>query len=291
MIRYLSEKPRFDGGDLVIRGLGIREPMRAGLVDRPAGTGDRLLMYFHSACQIADADGRELRPPGSLVLWPSGGGHFYGNRAKRWVHSWVHCDGRALARWHREEGVPENRVIEGFPQADFEAQLRSIHRELSRPDGADGVILGNLFHNLYRGLRRHLRPLPAAPAALEAVRLHLEEHFRAPVAVAELAQWAGYSVPHFTALWRRQYGVAPLRFLIRLRLSHAAYLLRDRNLSIGEAASRSGFEDLYYFSRLFRRHYGDSPRAWRRGQWEGAAGFPKRHAPFPWAPPGENVSG
>lgn len=249
----------------MIRGIGIREPMRAGIVNRPGGTGDRLIMLFHGPCQIADDSGNALRPAGSLVIWPSGGGHYYGHPTRPWAHSWIHCDGARFRRWLQVEAVPENRVIEGYAIADYEAHLWSFHRELSRPGGADGVILGNLFHNFFRDLRRHLHPVPKVHAGLEAVRIHLEEHFREAVGVGELARRAGYSAPHFTALWRKQYGVAPLRYVIRLRLAHAAYLLRDRNLSVGEAAGRSGFDDLYYFSRLFRRHYGKAPREWRGG--------------------------
>jgi len=68
---------------------------------------------------------------------------------------------------------------------------------------------------------------------------------------------------HFSAEFRRHFGVPPVGYLIRRRLHHAAYLLQDVNLSVAEAGQRVGYDDLFYFSKLFKRFHGASPRAWR----------------------------
>jgi AraC family transcriptional regulator, transcriptional activator of pobA len=47
------------------------------------------------------------------------------------------------------------------------------------------------------------------------------------------------------------------------RMLEAARLLRFTDFSIGEVASRSGFSDQLYFSRVFRRYHGDAPTAYR----------------------------
>ena len=47
------------------------------------------------------------------------------------------------------------------------------------------------------------------------------------------------------------------------RMLEAARLLRFTDLTVGEVASRAGFGDQLYFSRAFRRHYGDSPTVYR----------------------------
>ena len=43
----------------------------------------------------------------------------------------------------------------------------------------------------------------------------------------------------------------------------AARLLRFSDLTVGEIAFRAGFDDQLYFSRAFKRHYGEAPRAYR----------------------------
>ena len=52
----------------LINGIGIEELMRPGMVDRPRGTGDWLIMYFPVSCQIME----QQAPDRSLVIWSPG---------------------------------------------------------------------------------------------------------------------------------------------------------------------------------------------------------------------------
>ena len=55
-------------------------------------------------------------------------------------------------------------------------------------------------------------------------------------------------------------GVSPQQYLIDLRLRNARDLLISTDLSISEVARSVGYDDPLYFSRLYRKHYGLSPR-------------------------------
>ena len=62
------------------------------------------------------------------------------------------------------------------------------------------------------------------------------------------------SYPHFRRIFRQVTGFAPAHFLIECRLNTAAGLLVQSNLPINEIARRCGYQDEYYFSRLFKRY-------------------------------------
>jgi len=80
----------------------------------------------------------------------------------------------------------------------------------------------------------------------------------------ELASEAGLSVPHFSTLFRRQTGYAPIDYLIRQRVREACRLLDTTSGSISMIANAVGYQDPYYFTRMFRRIMGCSPRAYRK---------------------------
>lgn len=65
--------------------------------------------------------------------------------------------------------------------------------------------------------------------------------------------------------FRRSLGCAPGAWLLARRLERAAHLLRSGELPVAEVARRCGWEDPAYFSRVFSRHRGCSPSAWRQG--------------------------
>jgi AraC-like DNA-binding protein len=47
-------------------------------------------------------------------------------------------------------------------------------------------------------------------------------------------------------------------------MQEAAFLMRDVNMNVSQIAQACGYDDLSYFSRLFRRTYGKSPRKYRQ---------------------------
>jgi AraC-like DNA-binding protein len=61
-------------------------------------------------------------------------------------------------------------------------------------------------------------------------------------------------------------GEPPLTYLTRWRMWQASRLLAEGNLSVGETALRVGYESEAAFSKAFKRHFGQSPLAYRRGQ-------------------------
>ncbi len=72
------------------------------------------------------------------------------------------------------------------------------------------------------------------------------------------------SQKYFRTLFKTKFGTTPLQYAIEIKLLKSAKLLRETNLSITETAETCGFSDIYYFSRLFKKKYGISPRAFSK---------------------------
>jgi iron complex transport system substrate-binding protein len=150
----------------------------------------------------------------------------------------------------------------------MERCLLAVHEELTRHARPDAVIVRNLLKNWLRETARAIAREEDAkdeiPPPFLAVRRFIESEYATPIRLPDLAQRVHLSVPHFCAEFKRHFGTPAIDYLIRQRMHQAAYLLRDRNLRVNEVARRVGYDDIYYFSRLFRKHYGVSPRTFRK---------------------------
>jgi transcriptional regulator GlxA family with amidase domain len=81
---------------------------------------------------------------------------------------------------------------------------------------------------------------------------YMRENVDRPLQAAALAAQAHVSVSHYFALFKQQTGCTPIDYFIQLRMQRACILLRDTSLSVKEVAAALGYEDPFYFSRVFK---------------------------------------
>jgi AraC family transcriptional regulator of arabinose operon len=258
---------------LCVTDAGYFPSARNHLVERTNGAPTTLAILCLGGLGWVRADrGRRVVAAGDFVWLPANEAHAYGSGSQEpWTILWAHFTGCEVGAWEDLLGVrgPDRPSVLALPD-----------------DRLDEVALDRVFAALERGFA--VRHLVAAAAALrhslstvvqmggdlrdprsaaERVALSigiLRRDWQRSHRLSELATAAKVSVAHYSALFRRQTGFAPIDFLIRLRMGHACRLLDTTSLSIGEIGERTGYDDPYYFARCFRRVMGCSPRAYRK---------------------------
>ncbi|WP_029590129.1 HTH-type transcriptional activator RhaR [Franconibacter pulveris] len=147
--------------------------------------------------------------------------------------------------------------------------INQLEHESVKPDALSQCLAESLFLQLCITLRRH-RYQPADDAATEqgetldlliaALGKSLETDFD----LARFCERHQASERPLRQLFRQQTGMTISQYLRQLRICQAQYLLRHTEMLISEIASRCGFEDSNYFSVVFTRETGVTPRVWRQ---------------------------
>jgi len=109
----------------------------------------------------------------------------------------------------------------------------------------------------------HNTPRQSETGQLCKLVAFMNREFRRKIDFAELLEKVPMSRSTLNRNFVRATGETPMRYLLKLRLEHAASLLAHTDTSIAEIAIASGFEDSNYFSRAFRKVYHLSPREFR----------------------------
>lgn len=245
------------------------------LVRRVKGLADTILIVCLSGSgwvSLGDDAPLPVRA-NEAVFIPPHTPHSYGADSETpWSIMWAHCRGRDLPAFQDLLRVNAASPLVALPAGAFERmQFRAIYEHLE-----NGYSLANLLasathlrfvfseiHRLKLSTRTGTR---SAEHSLEQSIAWMRRHLHRRIRLADLAHEAGLSVPHYSALFKRQTGFAPIDYLLGLKIQRACQLLDTTTLRIEEIAASIGCDDAFYFSRLFKKAMGCSPRSYRQIQ-------------------------
>ncbi|MDD5674612.1 MAG: AraC family transcriptional regulator [Chitinivibrionales bacterium] len=200
--------------------------------------------------------------PGDVFLLRQGVHHFYTVGPAGFLHKrFVRLGGALLDSFLRTSGLWEYDVIRPQAPAALERLLKRADNILKVKQGQWVESLSLTAYELLMLLAKSI-PHHAAPAVARALAF-MEQNLARPLTNRLICEQAGVSMPHFNRLFKQAVGMAPMRYLISQRVAWAARLLQETGLSIKQVAVSVGYENQLYFSYVFKRHTGFSPKAYR----------------------------
>lgn len=121
------------------------------------------------------------------------------------------------------------------------------------------------WHGIGQQPFAHLAPAPKSDdAVIAACQVWIASHYQVASPVAQMAERSGLPERSFKRRFQAATGMSPLEYVHTLRLEEAKQMLERESCSVETIANEVGYEDAGFFSRLFRRHVGLTPAAYRK---------------------------
>lgn len=99
---------------------------------------------------------------------------------------------------------------------------------------------------------------------VEQIVDYMDRHYTEKISLDQIAQNMYLSPFYISRIFKSETGDTPINYLIGLRMEKARTLLLEKqHYSIQEIAQCVGYDDAYHFSKLFKKHYGNSPSQYR----------------------------
>ena len=92
----------------------------------------------------------------------------------------------------------------------------------------------------------------------------MKENIERRLTLKEISEAVGYSSSHFSLIFKKEIGHSPLNYFNLLKIQKACFLLDSTDMKISQICYKIGIEDAYYFSRLFSKIMGMSPRDYKK---------------------------
>ena len=183
---------------------------------------------------------------------------------------WIHFTGSNVKNILRQYGFPDKeRVFQVGTSNEYEQIFKRIIIELQRcQDNYEEMLvllLRHLLISFHRELtREHILKNEYLDHEMDNAVTFFSENYNQNINIDNYAASRGMSVSWFIRNFKKYTGSTPMQFIVGIRINNAQMLLETTTYSINEISKIVGYDNQLYFSRLFHKLKGYSPREYRK---------------------------
>ncbi len=126
------------------------------------------------------------------------------------------------------------------------------------------IVLERLSKKLSKKAPKPARVSENVNSAFLKLIEHIEGDFRSKHTLDSLSRTFGLSSNYICNLFARHYNSTLTRFLTTLRMKYAINLMLTTSMQYKEVANECGYSDYYYFCKVFKEFYGESPSGYMK---------------------------
>jgi AraC family transcriptional regulator of arabinose operon len=237
--------------------------------------------------QVFDGNGQFRVRPGDLLLLPPGAIHDYGRapEADSWWHRWIYFQPRAFwGTWLNWQDVRGGSFLQRQIEPQLMMTLERLFAEVAAWSANSDLLSMELAMNILERVillaAKHDRTSTASghfDRRLLMACKFITDNLHRPLSVADVAEAVCLSPSRLAHLFTQTLGRSVLKWREEQVIQFACHLLLVSPSPVKQIAAQVGFEDPLYFSRVFRKYTGTSPKAFRTNMGvtraEGEAGF------------------
>ncbi len=238
--------------------------------ERMIGIEEAILIYCADGSGHIELPMKKLRiEKGTAFCIPPHTMHrYYASEEDPWSIFWIHFKGEQMFQYPiaAAEPVPLNSPAVHERLQGYFIQLFGVldgsytQGNFICASSLLSVILGEVY------FRRSDEAVDRQHRLLTKAIQYMYRNLDKPIALNELTGYMQLSKSSLIDLFNRLTPHSPIDFFIRLKIQKACKILRLTNKPINEVARALGFDDPFYFSRIFKKITGLSPREYRNGE-------------------------
>ena len=244
-----------------------------GVVDETADVNTRsvrrdyYLIYVIKGRMIIDfADTGDDMSAGDMIVIPPGTPyHNYIEGGERVNYLWIHFTGRQAQSLADKFCIPLNKVCRVGVHHGFSEIWQRMFAEFVRNDEYFADVTASIFTEILASFSRYIHTSMRHKNFVRSVT-YIHSHYNETISVSQLADMENMSEPHYRACFRDSMGMSPIEYITDVRIRSAVQFLEETDKKLSEIARLCGYNDMYYFIRVFKKKTGLTPGKYRGGR-------------------------
>ena len=240
---------------------------------RPQGCVDNILFYCVQGKGYYTLDGHTFTlNPNQYVIVPATDKPlvYWSNTEDPWSIYWVHFTSDALQAFNRAYHIVPEQGPQYIPHNEKGIRIwEEMYENLSRGYSPENLMNTNLclYHLIATFVfsqQQNQNSSSPEKAIIRETIDYMKNNLDKTIRIEDFADLNKYSVSHFSKLFRLTTGMSPIEYFIHLKMQKACQLLYTEDSRVKQIAALLGYDDPYYFSRLFKKYMNTSPETYRK---------------------------
>lgn len=239
---------------------------------RPRGRIDYQLLYVASGQAHFWFQGKEkIVPAGHMVI-------YYPKETQNYVYYgkdqtevyWVHFTGNNVKNILRRNGITDNtHIIYSGTSLEYSRIFKQMILELQQCQTDYEEMLSMLLQQIFIALHRQMTKERKIKneyleTEMELATQYFNANYNTAISVEDYATSRGMSISWFIRSFKQYTGSTPMQYIVSLRITNAQVLLETTSYNIKEIGLIVGYDNPLYFSRIFSKQKGVSPKEYRK---------------------------
>lgn len=258
---------------LYITDIGFFPDMLIHSMERPTGCEAHIVIYCIAGEGWVSLNGQkqQIIRKGSIMVIPAYVPHKYAtSKTDPWTIYWFHLKGEnasAFFEGFNQNATPIHVTVE--KSIKIIELFNECFALLEKGYSLNRIIYASQLACHLAAIIRFLQQQPQIQINsqkiydIEHSLQFMTENLEKNISLQEFADRANLSVPHFSAVFKKTTGYSPIDYYLRLKIQLACQHLNLTEQSVKEICFIIGFQDPYYFSRIFKKIMGMSPSEYR----------------------------
>jgi len=257
---------------IYITDIGYYPKARHHYAERPGGISQHIIIYCTEGYGWLEINRKKIEvSPSQFIAIPANTPHRYAaNADKPWTIYWVHFKGEIasfivdLILKNSENYKPYLSYSE-----DRIKLFQDICNNLENGYSSDNLRYVNMIFShfltslIYEDKFNHEGYRNGHDIIVKTINF-MQDNIAKLIRLDELSTYASLSTSHFSAVFRAKTGYSPIEYFNQLKIQKACQYISFTNMPIKAIALSLGFEDQYYFTRVFTKLMSTSPSEYRR---------------------------
>ena len=240
---------------------------------RQQGCVDNILFYCVQGKGYYTLDGHTFTlNPNQYVIVPATDKPlvYWSDTEDPWSIYWVHFTSDALQAFNRAYHIVPEQGPQYIPHNEKGIRIwEEMYENLSRGYSPENLMNTNLclYHLIATFVfsqQQNQNSSSPEKAIIRETIDYMKNNLDKTIRIEDFADLNKYSVSHFSKLFRLTTGMSPIEYFIHLKMQKACQLLYTEDSRVKQIAALLGYDDPYYFSRLFKKYMNTSPETYRK---------------------------